>query len=277
MELGLLEALIYSIVSGVTEFLPVSSLAHQKLMLSLFGAEGSVAFLNLTVHIGAFVALLLSVGNAIKKANREYQIFKKPLRRRKREPNMLQALEFRLFKLSAIPMLLCLLFTSKTNVWGDKAPLLALFLVLNGILLFLPSVLSRGNKDARSISSLESILIGIGGGLSVLPGVSRIASLSSVSLTCGADTKEAYKWSLYLSVPAMVFTLVMDLYMLFSGGFSGLNLLRVLICLVGGCLSYFSANLAISLMKTLTANKGITGFSYYCWGVALFVFIIYLY
>ena len=277
MDLNLIEAIVYSVVSGMTEFLPVSSHAHQKLILNLFGSEGSVALLNLTIHLGAFVALLVRTWNGIRKANIEYQIFKKPTRRRKREPYMLLALDFRLVKIAVFPVLLGALFTFKTASWGEQPPLLALLLLINGVVLFIPSLLPRGNKDSRSISSLESVLIGIGGAFSVLPGISRIASVSAVSLACGADTKEAYKWSLYLSVPALAVTLLLDLYGLFSGGFASLSLLQVLICLVCGCVSYFAANLTISLMKTLFANKGITGFSYYCWGVALFMFIIYLY
>ena len=80
-----------------------------------------------------------------------------------------------------------------------------------------------------------------------------------------------------LCVPALLISICMDLYGLFVTGVGGMGLLSVLMCLLSCCTAYFSGALAIKLMKTLVANKGFSGFCYYSWGAALFLFILYLY
>ena len=56
--MSFLESLIYGLVSGLSEFLPVSSLGHQALMLRLFGLGNREPGRDVFVHIGILVALI---------------------------------------------------------------------------------------------------------------------------------------------------------------------------------------------------------------------------
>ena len=56
---------------------------------------------------------------------------------------------------------------------GTKLQITAIFLVLNAVILFLPTLLPTGNKDARSMSPLDAMLIGLSGVLGAVPGFSR--------------------------------------------------------------------------------------------------------
>ena len=58
--MGWLETIIYALISGIAEFLPVSSVAHQSILLKLFGCTENMAALNFTVHLGALAALYIS-------------------------------------------------------------------------------------------------------------------------------------------------------------------------------------------------------------------------
>lgn len=277
MELNLIESVFYGAVSGFTEFLPVSSLAHQKLLLSLLGQEGPTALVNLFVHIGLLIAVLGSYGGYFKRISVEYQYLKKSPRRRKREPNMQEALDFGFVRAAVIPLALSFLFYPKVSVWGEDTPLLVLFMILNGLLLYIPVMMARGNKDSRNMSALDGVLFGIAGAMGVLPGVSRVGASASIAIARGADPVEGYKWGMLLSIPALAVTLLVDVYSLFLTGIGGVGFVQVVMYLLSGCVAFFSGSIAISLMKTLVANKGINGFSFYCWGAALFVFILYLY
>ena len=277
MDVSLIEFVLYGVVSGFTEFMPVSSHAHRKMLLTLFGNESSVVLLDLFVHIGLLVALLASVIGQFKKGAKEYALLRKAPRRRKREPNMQQALDYSFVRTGTFILLIGAFLFVKTSVWFDNLNLLALFLALNGFLLFIPTLASSGNKDSRNMNTFDAILFGVGGMLCALPGISCIGASSSMALLRGADRKEAYKWSLMLCVPALSISICMDLYGLFVTGVGGMGLLSVLMCLLSCCTAYFSGALAIKLMKTLVANKGFSGFCYYSWGAALFLFILYLY
>jgi len=277
MELNLLEILFYGVVSGLTEFLPVSSQAHQKLLMSILGEDGSLSLLNFFVHLGILVALFVSSGGVLKRALREYNFSKKSRRRRKREPNMQLALDYNFVKIATVPLLIAFFFYSKTLPFGDDPPILALLLAINGLLLYIPTLVSRGNKDSRNMSSLDGFLFGLAGALSVFPGISRVGASTSFALLRGADTRNAYKWSLLFSIPALILLCCMDLYGLLVSGFGSLGYLNIMMCVLSGCAAYFASSLTISFMKTLTANMKFTGFSYYSWGVALYIFILYLY
>ncbi len=277
MELNWLEALLYGFVSGITEFLPVSAQAHQMILLNLFGCTESNALLNLFVHIGMFGALAVTSGGYIKKLYKEYQLSKSTRRRRKRELNMQSVFDIRLVRMACIPIFIGYIFYSKTLQWGNSVPIVALFMVLNGIILLIPMYLARGNKDSRNMSSLDGILFGLGSALSVFHGVSRIGAGVSLAVSRGADPQHAYKWSLILSVPVLLILSCFDVFLIFTVGAGQADLMFVLKCLLCGVCAYFSATVAITFMKTLTTRTGLSGFSYYSWGAALFAFILYLY
>lgn len=277
MDINLIESILYGVVSGFAEFMPVSSIAHRKILLTIFGTESSAALIDLFVHIGLMIAVLAATISNLKRGSKEYNLLRKSPRRRKREPNMQQALDFGFVRTATVMLLFIPLLRIKTTAWLDELPRLALFLLLNGILLFIPALISSGNKDSRNMSTFDAILFGIGGALSGLSGVSCVGASSSMALLRGADRNEAYKWSLMLALPALIIYLCLDFYGLFLAGLGNLAFVNVLMCILSGCAAYFSGSLAITLMKTLVANKGLTGFCYYSWGAALFVFILYLY
>ena len=277
MDINWIEALVYGMISGLTEFLPISSHAHQMILLNLFGCTQANGVLNLFVHIGMFAALMVTSGGYIRRLYREYQLSKSTRRRRRRELNMESVFDINFVKMACVPVLISFIFYWKTIQWGDTVPVVALFMLLNGIILLIPTYLPRGNKDSRNMSSLDGVLFGVGSALSVLPGVSRIGAGSSVAIARGADPQNAYKWSLILSVAVLPVLLCFDLYSIFAVGLEGIQFVFVLKGLMSGLLSYIGASLGIALMKVLTVRSGLSGFSYYSWGAALFAFILYLY
>lgn len=277
MDINWIEALFYGLVSGLAEFLPISAHAHQMILMNLFGCSQPSGILNLFVHIGMFSALMVTSGGYIRSLYREYQLSKSTRRRRKRELNMQSVFDINFVKMACIPMVVGFIFYPKTMQWNSNIPVVALFMLLNGIILFIPMYLARGNKDSRNMSSLDGVLFGLGSAISVLPGVSRIGAGCSMAIARGADPQHAYKWSLILSVPVLLVLTCFDVYTIFAVDAAGLDMLFMVKCIASGVFSYLGASLSIVLMKTLTARSGISGFSYYCWGAALFAFILYLY
>ena len=127
------------------------------------------------------------------------------------------------------------------------------------------------------MSALDGVLFGLGGALSALPGISRIGAASSVAAARGADAHQVFKWSLLLSVPALVGLLCLDVYGIFTASLTGVDAVFMLQSVLAGAAAFVGSSIAINSLKNLTARTGLTGFSYYCWGAALFAFILYLY
>ena len=276
MDTNWLESLLLGLVSGITEFMPVSSQAHELLLLRLFGVDQAHPLMLLFIHIGALTALIFSSAAQLKRMQREYRYAKLPARRRRRQPDRQIVLDMALLKGAILPMTLGMLFYQRAQNAAGKLHIAALLLFLNGLLLYIPQYLPRGNKDSRHMSKLDSLLFGIVTAVSIFPGLSRTGLTGSTAAARGADTSQAYKWALFLSIPAIIIMLCFDVFTVFMTGFDGIGFLFIVQCLLSAVAAYFGALASITFMRSLTAHSGFAGFSYYCWGASLFMFILYL-
>lgn len=276
MNISLLQSIIYGLVCGFAEFLPVSSQAHRNILNCLFGVQEE-PLMVMFLHIGSLLALFISAKSLLQRIQKEMEIKRVARRRTRRQPDELVMLDMSLIKTACIALLIgVVLFYFKGSSWHGNLLMVALFLVINGIILHAPMYLPRGNKDARSMSRLDGVLLGVGNALSVMPGFSRIGVSTSLGIARGATPQNAYKWSLLLSVPMLAAFIVLDLVGVVSGGLSHIDFLFILQCIMCGCAAYLGASGSIALMKMLVFRNGIENFSYYCWGAALFSFILYM-
>jgi undecaprenyl-diphosphatase len=185
-------------------------------------------------------------------------------------------LDMALVKTACIVMLIGFVFSFQASAWNGNLPMIAIFLILNGIVLHFPLYLPKGNKDARTMSRLDAVLLGIGSALTVIPGVSRVGITTSFGIARGATPQNAYKWGLLISIPALAAIIVLDLVSVVTAGLGELDFSFILQCIMCGCTAYIGATGGISAMKMIVHRSGIENFSYYCWGAALFTFILYM-
>ena len=127
------------------------------------------------------------------------------------------------------------------------------------------------------MSGLDSLMIGLGSILGYVPGISRISACVSSATLRGADPQQALKWGLLLSVPALLGMLLLDGYNILSIGLPAPEMGTTLKCLIVAVTSAIGTGMGIGMMKKLILRSGFEGFAYYCWGAALFSFILYMY
>lgn len=274
MELNWFESLLFGFISGLTEFLPVSAAAHESLMQKLLGG-GDSPLLRFMVHGAALLALYFSLRQHISHLLRERQLSKIPPRRRKRQPDAARILELRLLKTAMITMLVLLAVYYGFIRWKADLSMTALFLVLNGLILYIPGHMPNGNKDERSMSALDGVLLGISGAAAVLPGISGVGAAASAGIARGADKENALRWATLLCIPALLVVCGMDAFALFTVG-AALSPIVVFQCILAAAASFGGASFGISVMRFLAVRTGFSGFAYYCWGAALFSFLMYL-
>lgn len=276
MNISMIESLIFGLVCGFAEFLPISSTAHRNILNTLFGVDQEEPLMVMFLHMGALLALLVSSRSLLQRLQRELEVKRVARRRSRRQPDEMAVLDMSLVKTACIVMLFGFLFSFKTSSWNGNLPIIAMLLVLNGIILYIPLYLPRGNKDARTMSRMDAVLLGIGSALAVIPGLSRVGVSSSIGIARGATPQNAYKWSLLISIVALAVVVVLDLVSVVSTGLGQLDFSFILQCIMCGCAAYLGATGGISLMKMIVHRNGIENFSYYCWGAALFTFILYM-
>ncbi len=268
--------LIYGMISGFTEFLPVSTSASDYLICCLAGGEQLPALLLFMVHLGCFAAVLLRCGKRLLYIYRQMKIAATPPRRRKRHPDMTAATDGKLLRLAVFPMIaeMVLLFIFRSRF--QSLPTVVISLVLTGTAIYLPQFVYGGNREGRGLGPLDAFVAGLAAGLSLFPGMSRTAAVLSIGQLRGCERKYIYDMLLMLSAPAMLVLLIADLVFLFTGGFAGITLLTAAAAVLAGLLSFASAFAAAALMKYLAVKAGFSGFAFLSWGAAMFAFILYL-
>lgn len=272
--MSILESLIYGLVSGLTEFLPVSSAGHQAILLQLFGADHRDPILDIFVHLAILVALFVGCKSLFLRIRRTQLIAARS--RRKRTYELKGMYDLRLVKTATVPMLLMFLLYLLMRRYEYRPLYLALFFVVNGVILIIPEYVRHGNKNARLMSGVDSILVGLFGGLAGFPGVSRVGASVGYSVMRGADRSQALNWSFLLTLPAMILLLIFDVIHIFTVGTNPATFITVLGYFVSAGGAFIGGFMGISAVKFLSEKIGFAGFAYYSWGAAMFSFVLFL-
>ena len=275
MEWNWLSGLVYGLLGGLFEFVPVSPQVHQQVFMKIAGLPAPGYGLSLAVHIGALAAVVISYYSSVAKLSREQRIATQPRRNRKRQPDVVSRMELRLLKIAATPVVISCIASAWLSQYFERLWLLALMAVLSGVIVLLPNYMSRANKDARSLSPLDATLVGLGGFIGSLPGISRVGALTSVASMRGMDRQFGLKFIYLLTIPALAALCIGDLGMMIFAGNpqTGVTFLAG----VTACAAAFGAGFTgIRFMRFLAVNTGYESMAYYNWGLAMFAFIIYL-
>ncbi len=263
--------LIYGAVSGLTEILPVSAQAHRLLLRKIFGTQSVPGITLLLIHIGIFAAVFMCCQNHIVRIHRAKKLARIPKKRRKRPLDMVSLMDYSLLKTMLLPVILAFLFFRKIVPHENNLVLVSVLLLINGIVLYIPQYLPGSNKDSRSLSRVEGLLIGLGGAAAALPGVSAIGMASSVGEICGEDR------TLLLELGVLAIFIVIDVLALAEAGIGSLSFMLLLQSLLAAAAAFGTALLGIKFLRRMAAEGGFSVFSYYCWGFALFSLILTLF
>lgn len=275
MPENILYNLIYALITGLTEFLCVDATAHGMLLRMIGGQSHSDPLLTVFLRLGVLGALVTACWTRIRRLMRERRLSQSSRQRHKWQSDPVAQLDLRVLKTAVIPVLIGVLFYRRAQEWINGLPALVIALVLNGIVVYVPRLLSQGNKDGRSVSRLDSVVIGLGSVLGCIPGFSRMGGMLTAGAVRGLDRTYALDLSLLLSVPALVGLLLFDIVALFTAKIP-FGLLALVLYLLYAAISFGGAWLMIMLMRYLSVKIGYSGFAFYSWGFALFVFILYL-
>lgn len=274
--LELLHKALFAFISGFSELFFVPAAAHQLLYRTLSGYDLSDSFLSFGIHLGCLVALMMNYHERIRYLRNQKRLERPGKRRRGRQPDVAALIDIRILNTAVWPLLLGMLLYQKARIWITGPFRVALILTLNGMLLYLPRLLSSGNKNSHSFTRFDGVLMGLGGGLSVFAGFSRLGGMYSIGISRGAERSYALDLSILLSIPAIAAMLCIDIFSCTAGmaNITGLLLLGSLVAFVT---SYAGAYLGIRLIRLTINRTNTVGFAYYSWGLAMFLLLIYLF
>ena len=196
----LLAALLFAIVQGITEFLPVSSSGHLRVTALLTGTPADGLFTVAVLHVVTATAAILYYRRAYWLAIRN--VWKPGLPRG-------FALRYAAAQLAtaaiALPLALGLAHTVVYR-WWLSAWLIGAMMVVNAVVLV---AAPRGNDftDEEILPTLSwraFLLVGLAQGISVVPGLSRSGLTVAAGLRLGLSRDSAVRISLLLAPPVML-------------------------------------------------------------------------
>lgn len=270
--MDIIQGIIIGIVQGLTEFLPVSSSAHLVFIQNILGVESSLAF-DTFLHLGTLIAVLWFFRYDIYKMLKSWWLSIGDILQRRFKEGFREDPYKRLawyVILATIPVgIVGVLFEDSIDaLFAGALYVPAFFLFVTGTILYLSQRMTSGEINYDTITKKEALFMGLGQACAILPGLSRSGTTIAAGLTIGLDKEFAAKFSFILSIPAIMGAFVLQLKDI--GTAMDANFLPVFLGFVA---SIIAGYLAIKWMLDLIQNKSLDIFSYYCWAVAIIVFV----
>lgn len=285
--MSVIHAIILGILQGITEFLPVSSFGHLCAAQHLMGGtRGSGALFEVMLHIGTMAALILFLWKDIRKIGIELigmimdlignaNIF---LYNRRTGKNLTYARivtgTYRkltaLLIVSTLPTMLIGYQCKRLIVRTAASHMFSgIGLLLTGVILLVVDYSNiNGNKGTREADYGDAMWMGICQGISVFPGISRLGLTMSVGLFCGMSRKFAVKYSLLMSIPAVIGAFFVEMGEFTSVSMTvGRGFTYILGMLVAGIVGY----LVIRFMVNLVNQLKLRYFAFYCFAAGIIV------
>ena len=270
----ILFVVLYGLLSGFFDVLPVSSFAHQSVLQNLFGIDGPLHLYKFLVHLASLAALVFTCMPNITALLREHRIQSLPRRRTQGDRGVTYELRFiktALFA-TAVSTVLMLLIERQSQALS----MIGIFCVVNGVVVLVPEYLPYGNKTAKHMSRIDAIFFGLLGGLGVFPGISRIATVQCYASLRGVDRAKASNWALLTTIPSLVVLIFFELIGMFTDGVGTISFPMLLSFCFGAVLSFLGTFGGVTLIRFLSAKVGFVGFGYYSIGAGLLTFFLYL-
>ena len=199
-----------------------------------------------------------------------------PQRKRKRPLDVRSMMDWSLLKTMLVPALIGVFLRRYTDGMHAKLWLIALFLFLNGVIVYAPQFFPTGNRDSRTLSRVEGLLMGFGGMISAVPGISALGAATAIGSVCGVERTYGLNMALMMNMGITAGLMFFDVLGIAANGFGVLSFGILIRYLLSAAAAGGGALLGIQCMRRLAGGRGFSVFGVYCWGLALFTFVLNL-
>lgn len=200
-DVNLYQAIVYGIVQGLTEFLPISSTAHLRIVPALFNWDDPGAPFTAVIQLGTLLAVVLYFWRELAQVAMAWM-------RGLVDKSVRGSLEYRMgwyLVIATVPVsVFGLVFshqieTSARNLWVIAITMIALALFMA----WAEHVGSR-KREEEDLNVNDALSVGTAQALSLIPGASRSGTTITAGLFRGLDRPTAARFSFLLSIPAVV-------------------------------------------------------------------------
>ena len=213
--MNIFQSIILGIVQGITEFLPISSTAHLRIVPALLQWNDPGTAFSAVIQLGTMFAVVIYFRKDLSKI---YGALLKDLFLfcRGKATLPLQNYDSKLafwILLGTVPICIFGLLFKKQIESGMVRDLniISFYLIFFGLLLFISEVISKQSRNISKINALDVILLGLAQSFALIPGVSRAGVTLFAGLLLGFKRADAARFSFLLSVPAVLASSLLEL------------------------------------------------------------------
>ncbi len=266
-------AIILSIIQGLTEFLPISSSGHLVVAQKVFDFNfKDNQLMNVVLHLGTTFAIiivfkdeLLDMSKAVL-SKRIFHLFNIKVIREDRSLWLIF-----MIIIGTIPtVIIGLLFRDLFNLMYGSLLFVSFAFLVTGFILFSTRFVKEHNKDDyNNISILDTIIIGFLQGIAITPGISRSGITISGGLWRKIKRDKIGRYSFLLSLPAIFGANIIK--------FKDANIsdLEWMPLIVGFIVSFIVGYWALKVFLNFVNRGKLHNFSYYCWTIGIISLITY--
>lgn len=246
----MLAAVIWGLVQGLTEFLPISSSGHLVVVPAFLNAMGldvgqPTLAISAVLHLGTLVAVLIYFRSDVMSM----------LRMRTEPEGRKLAL---LVAVGTIPAVIGLPLKGPLETIQENVTYVGIALIATGVILVIGQWIARGVRRLTEGRVSDAVIVGIAQAFALIPGISR----SGITISAGNGRRfeptEAARFSFLLGIPAIAGAGLTSLPEVWGeGGF-------VLELLVGLVVAAVSGYLGIALLLAALRRVGLLPFAIYC-------------
>ena len=212
--MSLLEAIVLGVAQGLTEFLPISSTAHLRIIPAFAGWPDPGAAFTAVTQLGTMTAVLLYFREDLIRISRAWL-------HSLREPAIRRELDARIgwyIVLGTVPIgIFGVLFKDQIETGARDLYLISVALIVLGLILLVAEKVGKRDRSIEQIRTKDGFAIGMAQALALIPGVSRSGATITAGLFMGLDRTAAARFSFLLSIPAVVLSGLLELGSILTG------------------------------------------------------------
>ena len=248
------------IIQGLTEFLPISSTAHLKVIPYLFGWNDPGVSFSAAIQLGSAIAIVYYFrSQVILIIDSFYSIFKHRNIYKDNNTKLSVYIFIASIPIFVLGLILKLYFPNFSDSIFRGLFSIAITSIFMAIFLAISEIYGKGKKLFNDISLKDVMYLGLAQSLAIFPGVSRSGITLTSALFSGIERKTAARLSFLIGIPAISISGIVELFTLFGT----LSVVDIIPIIIGILSSFFSSLFAIDFFLKFLAKNNTFVFVFY--------------
>lgn len=267
-------ALVLGLIQGLTEFIPISSSGHLVIFQNLLGLENCEQYIvfDIVLHLGTLVSVLFFYWKDVLGLVKSFFGFFADLIKGKKVDFKKDGLRILLAVIiGTIPLIAAAVIKSKVESLFSSVLFVGCALLVTGGILFFTDKINKMQYSLENMPYKNAFIVGLFQLFAILPGISRSGSTIFGSVVTGLKKEAAVKFSLLLSIFAILGAAAASVPELFSGVLPSATPIQYIL---GAAVSAISGIAAIKFLVSMLSKGKFKFFAIYSWIVGIVIILI---